>query len=305
MDFAGFERPSFTQVPDEIFDVLMPDLSGAELKVLLYICRRTFGFGRSAAKITLDQLLNGHRNRDGAALDRGAGISSRGTLVTALKQLREQGIIVVEGPDGRAKTYSLRFRSSCPKIGQLHEEPADSAGPEIGPAAGPEIGPAQDRKSDPHKTNSSRHTDGQTENPPLPASPGDQNSDSRKVTWLTPFEDAWRAQYGGPMERGRHLKGLAAARRELGDAEALRRWRIYLAAEDGKFARGGTFASTLAQWTHPRAGRRPPVMSPASTPPQGDSHAQPGAAADPANDDRWSDLEDRGRRQAERDGLRT
>jgi hypothetical protein len=36
--FPGFQFPTTTPVPDEVFEVLMPQLSGAELKVLLYIC---------------------------------------------------------------------------------------------------------------------------------------------------------------------------------------------------------------------------------------------------------------------------
>lgn len=42
--FEGFSSPNFTSVPDEFFDVLAPRLSGSEVKVLLYIIRRTFGF---------------------------------------------------------------------------------------------------------------------------------------------------------------------------------------------------------------------------------------------------------------------
>ena len=34
--FPGFLRPTTTPVPDEVFDLLMNKLSGAELKVLLY-----------------------------------------------------------------------------------------------------------------------------------------------------------------------------------------------------------------------------------------------------------------------------
>jgi hypothetical protein len=46
--FPGFQFPTTTPVPDEVFDVLMPQLRGAELKVLLYICRRTFGFKKAS-----------------------------------------------------------------------------------------------------------------------------------------------------------------------------------------------------------------------------------------------------------------
>ena len=51
--FQGFRSPRYTQVPDEVFDELMPRLSGAELKVLLYIIRRTFGFKKERDNISL------------------------------------------------------------------------------------------------------------------------------------------------------------------------------------------------------------------------------------------------------------
>ena len=57
--FQGFSAPNYTQVPDELFDDLMTDLSGAELKVLLYIIRRTFGFKKTEDTISLSQMLNG------------------------------------------------------------------------------------------------------------------------------------------------------------------------------------------------------------------------------------------------------
>ena len=39
--FAGFDEPNYTQVPDALFDELLPHLGDAELRVLLYIVRRT------------------------------------------------------------------------------------------------------------------------------------------------------------------------------------------------------------------------------------------------------------------------
>jgi hypothetical protein len=44
--FQGFASPNYAQVPDALFDELLPDLSGAELKVLLYIIRRTLAVCR-------------------------------------------------------------------------------------------------------------------------------------------------------------------------------------------------------------------------------------------------------------------
>ena len=55
----GFLRPTTTPTPDEIFDVWLSHLSGAETKVILYIVRRTFGFGKDADAISLSQICNG------------------------------------------------------------------------------------------------------------------------------------------------------------------------------------------------------------------------------------------------------
>jgi hypothetical protein len=57
--FKGFISPRYTQVPDALFDELMAYLSGAELKVLLYIIRRTFGFKKESDNISLRQICNG------------------------------------------------------------------------------------------------------------------------------------------------------------------------------------------------------------------------------------------------------
>jgi phage replication O-like protein O len=112
--FEGFSRPNFTPVPDELFDDLLSDLSGAELKVLLYIVRRTFGFKKDADTISLNQMLTGITTLDGRQLDRGTGLS-RSTLVAALKSLVEQNIIIAEtrtSPEkGNEPTiYQLNFK---------------------------------------------------------------------------------------------------------------------------------------------------------------------------------------------------
>ena len=45
--FQGFDSPTTTPVPDQFLDTLLfflTDLTDPELRVLLYIIRRTFGF---------------------------------------------------------------------------------------------------------------------------------------------------------------------------------------------------------------------------------------------------------------------
>ncbi len=115
--FQGYASPNYTPVPDELFDEQLPDLSGAELKVLLYIVRRTFGFKRESDNISLSQMLNGLRTRDGRVLDRGVGLSKK-TLLQAIKSLEEQNIILTQRRRSEEKgdeptSYRLNVRGGA------------------------------------------------------------------------------------------------------------------------------------------------------------------------------------------------
>jgi hypothetical protein len=91
--FKGFFVPNSTQVPDALFDELMADLSGAELKTVLYIIRRTFGFKKQSDTISISQLLGGITKNNGEELDHGTGLS-KPSLLSALKSLAERNIII-------------------------------------------------------------------------------------------------------------------------------------------------------------------------------------------------------------------
>ncbi len=52
----SFKVPNHTQTPNELFDTHMKDMSEAELKVTLTICRKTFGWHKQTDKISLTQL---------------------------------------------------------------------------------------------------------------------------------------------------------------------------------------------------------------------------------------------------------
>lgn len=54
--FNGFTPPNYTQIPNEIFDLWMCKLSPAEFKVLLCICRKTFGWHKQRDSISLKQV---------------------------------------------------------------------------------------------------------------------------------------------------------------------------------------------------------------------------------------------------------
>jgi DNA-binding transcriptional ArsR family regulator len=138
--FHGFGRPTFTQVPDELFDELMPHLSGAELKVLLYIIRRTFGFKKESDNISLQQLLHGITTAEGTVLDRGTGLSKK-TLLETIKSLMEKNLILTERRRSKEKgdeptTYRLNM--------------IDGRGEDTTPPRGVKSTPGGGVKSTPH-----------------------------------------------------------------------------------------------------------------------------------------------------------
>jgi phage replication O-like protein O len=116
--FQGFQFPTTTPVPDEVFDVLLPKLTDAELRVLLYIIRRTYGFKKQSDNISLSQMVGGITKKDGAPLDHGVGLS-KATVARAVKGLQKQRIILAKrnsSPErgNEPTTYSLRFQTDTP-----------------------------------------------------------------------------------------------------------------------------------------------------------------------------------------------
>jgi hypothetical protein len=74
---------------------------------------------------------------------------------------------------------------------------------------------------------------------------------AKRETWLTPFDDDWRAVNGGAMPAGKAARSLAKLVEAQGFEETRRRWRIYLAAK-GEYASPAGFSSTWGHWDRPR-----------------------------------------------------
>src|SRR4051794_21031853 len=72
--YDDLPSPNGTIVPDDVFDVLTPKLTEAELRVLLYVVRRTFGFKKDRDSISISQMVSGMKKRDGTVLDAGTGM---------------------------------------------------------------------------------------------------------------------------------------------------------------------------------------------------------------------------------------
>ena len=100
--FPGYGAPRFTMIPDVLLDQQLPELGHAELKVLLVIMRKTYGWQKDADRISLNQL---------AEL---TGIARR-SVIRATQDLERRGYILVERNEaarGEAAVnlYRLRIR---------------------------------------------------------------------------------------------------------------------------------------------------------------------------------------------------
>ena len=93
--FSGYGYPRTTPIPDFFFDEQMQNLNESELRVLLYIFRRTFGFKREGDSDTIaySQFLKGIKRRDGSQLDFGCGLKSPSSITSGIKGLVAKGLI--------------------------------------------------------------------------------------------------------------------------------------------------------------------------------------------------------------------
>lgn len=117
--FEGFEPANTTPVPDVLFDVLLSVLSGNQLKVVMYVIRRTLGFKKSSDGISLSQFTDGITTKDGKVLDQGCGIKKRSTVSKILRELIEMGCLESEKGktdqgDDAVTIYRVRFKGVVP-----------------------------------------------------------------------------------------------------------------------------------------------------------------------------------------------
>jgi hypothetical protein len=227
--YEGFSSPNGTIVPDDVFDLLAPELTEAELRVLLYIVRRTFGFKKNRDQISLTQMVEGVKTRDGRTLDKGTGMSRRGVM-KGCAGLVEKGIIIVEKRrselgDSDVNAYGLRFREEEGRVwvGNEIPHPRERSAPPVGNEVAPQQTVKQQTEQQHSKTRKPDTPDHSLENAPTPNGAGTIGPAVPTVPTTTPL----RARLS-PQERRRYdadrrriVDYLADFARELGDAAPL------------------------------------------------------------------------------------
>ena len=96
----------YTAVPNWFIDQHLSILSGAQVKVALYVYRRTLGFNKDTDAIALSQFQDGLRGDNGKWHDEGTGLVKR-TIIDAVAFLDWCGLIHRTKSKGRGNVYSI------------------------------------------------------------------------------------------------------------------------------------------------------------------------------------------------------
>jgi len=116
--FPGFGLPeqNWFKLPNDWTDITAGITSLAELKVVEYVLKHTWGYREYglSKRITTDEFMYGRKRKDGARLDRGTGLSNR-SVIDGLRRAVEEGYLIEEVDDSDKarikKYYALRMNT--------------------------------------------------------------------------------------------------------------------------------------------------------------------------------------------------
>lgn len=107
------EQTNWTKFPNKIIDHLHLITSGAELKIIVYIVRHTWGYNEfdEGKNISIDEFMHGRKRRNGTRIDDGCGLQKQ-AVISGIKAAIVHGFIDVDVDDRDAarvkKYYRLR-----------------------------------------------------------------------------------------------------------------------------------------------------------------------------------------------------
>lgn len=119
--FKGFVYPqeNYSKLPHMLTESLPEFTSLAELKVVMYILRHTWGYQEfdEGKRISTNEFRHGRKKRGGERIDRGIGMAKK-SVIDGLRRAVEHGFIEVEvdaSDGGRVtKYYHLRMQPDIP-----------------------------------------------------------------------------------------------------------------------------------------------------------------------------------------------
>jgi hypothetical protein len=148
--FPGFELPeqNWFRLPNAWTDITCDITSLAELKVVEYVLRHTWGFREFgvAKRISIDEFMRGRRRNDGSRMDRGTGLSKPSVIEGLRKAVADAYLIETKDSTDKGrikKFYSLRMKPQASAMDSLN----DQSGPDASAPGGPVKTPDPDVKN--------------------------------------------------------------------------------------------------------------------------------------------------------------
>mgnify|MGYP006427012225 CR=1 FL=1 len=118
----SYDQPNYTQIPNRLLDEHMPDMGLAELKVVLVVCRQTFGWQKRKDRLSLSQIAEK------------AGLSRRGT-VDGIQDAMERGVLDREKSGNSYKYFVCVSAPSSdaesPEVVKQSHQNSEAASPEV------------------------------------------------------------------------------------------------------------------------------------------------------------------------------
>ena len=129
VNFPGFSKPesNFFRLPNEWIDITANIDNIAELKVVQYVLRHTWGYQEYGIQkhITVNEFLHGRKRKDSSRMDNGTGLSEMSVRNGIAKALEHGYIEVTVDDSDKArvkKYYSLKMQHNKPYETDEYEE---------------------------------------------------------------------------------------------------------------------------------------------------------------------------------------
>lgn len=117
----------FDPVPSLLLEEWLTVLDHSELKCLLYICRRTWGFRKEWDAISWEQFEFGVVDRNGKHVDFGIGLS-RSSMKRLIKKLETRGLIEVNRRSTKSNLFRLTIIRGATSMNPQVTETSHSGG---------------------------------------------------------------------------------------------------------------------------------------------------------------------------------
>lgn len=127
---------NWSMMPNEFIDIMPQIETLAEMKVVLYVLRHTWGYSDQFKKITMDEFVNGRKRKDGTRIDNGLGMTPA-SIRDGIKRAIAHGLIIVTEDNTdlarQKRYYSLACADTETEDEPIAEIPDETGGQKLTP----------------------------------------------------------------------------------------------------------------------------------------------------------------------------